>query len=79
MVNFQFTWCKRNKYGNEIERTNIISIANPSKDIKVSAKLATEVFKKSFGGLKKNKIISIYPLNADGEPFGEAITWEEVQ
>lgn len=71
MISFQFNWHKREK--NPIERQNIVTVSRNISDIKNAAEAATEIFTKSFGSLKKNEIVSIYPLNKDGEPFGDPI------
>lgn len=75
MKTFVFTWYKNEKYGNPIERHNLIQVpAGP--DIGTSAKRATDVFCKNFGNLKQNTIISIQEM-ANGKPVGEPIVPQE--
>ena len=72
MIKFQFTWFKKER--NPIERKNVITVTRNITDIEKAAESAKNTFISSFGSLKRNEIVSIYPLNKDGEPFGEAIT-----
>lgn len=72
MIKFQFTWFKRER--NPIERKNVVTVTRNITDIKEAAESAVSTFVSVFGNLKRNEIVSIYPLNKDGEPFGEAIT-----
>ena len=75
MKTFMFTWYKNEKYGNPIERHNLIQVtAGP--DIGTSAERATNVFCKNFGNLKQNTIISIQEM-ANGKPVGEPIVPQE--
>ena len=72
MIKFQLTWFKRER--NPIERKNVVTVTRNITDIKKAAESAVGTFISVFGNLKQNEIVSIYPLNKDGEPFGEAIT-----
>ena len=72
MIKFQFTWFKKEK--NPIERKNVITVTRNITDIEKAAESAMNTFISTFGSLKRNEIVSIYQLNKDGEPFGEAIT-----
>ena len=75
MKTFIFTWYKNEKYGNPIERHNLIQVtAGP--DIGTSAKKATDVFCQTFGSLKYNTIVSIQEM-ANGKPVGELIIPQE--
>lgn len=70
---FLFTWKPKN--GN-FERHNLITVScRPTevKTIAVAADRATSIFKKSFGNLKKNDIISIQEIGEDNTPVGEPI------
>lgn len=76
MVSFQFNWHKKER--NPVDRTTVVTVSRQISDIKVAAQAATQIFRKSFGSLKQNEIVSIYPLNKDGEPFGDPITLAEL-
>jgi hypothetical protein len=51
---FEITWFKYERYGNPITRKTIIESPD--------AKSALAIFKSSFGGFKKNAIVSINDL-----------------
>lgn len=74
MRSFEFTWYEIQDR-NKIERHNIIkgSIKDDA-EVGAAAKLATDLFCKTFGNLKKNTIISIQEIDKDGRPVGEVIT-----
>lgn len=69
---FEFTW-KENKRYNNIIRKNHIVIETTSNDIGVAAHLATNVFCKNFGNLKKIEIIEIQEKDKNGDNIGEVI------
>lgn len=71
--NFVFKWYENVKYGTPITRVNCILVSKGTGDIGRDAKLATDLFCKSFGNLKKNTIVSIQELNEAGKPVGEPI------
>lgn len=74
MRKFVFTWQKVSKYDNEPICHNVVSVNHhPDANIGIVAKNATDVFKSSFGNLKKNRIISIQEIDENGTPIGEAI------
>ena len=77
MIKFQLTWFKRER--NPIERKNVVTVTRNITDIKKAAESAVGTFISVFGNLKQNEIVSIYPLNKDGEPFGEAITLTKLE
>ena len=77
MIKFQFTWFKRER--NPIERKNVVTVTRNTTDIKEAAESAVGTFISVFGNLKRNEIVSIYPLNKDGELFGDAITLTELE
>lgn len=77
MIKFQFTWFKRER--NPIERKNVVTVTRNITDIKEAAESAVNTFVSVFGNLKRNEIVSIYPLNKDGEPFGDAITLTQLE
>lgn len=73
MKNFEFTWYANERYGEPIQRKNIVGLSKPTGLIEYDAKAATELFTKGFGNLKKNTIVSIQELDAKGNPVGEPI------
>lgn len=70
---FLFVWYKKEKYGNNIERHNLISIETKVDDIGVNAKTAMNLFCNQFGNLKNNEIVCIQELDANGNAVGEPI------
>lgn len=74
MRKFIFTWHKKEK--NPIERNNTVAVSKDFSDIAVAAKMATELFVKNFGNLKKNEIVKIQEIDKDGNFVGEPIVPE---
>lgn len=74
MRKFIFTWYK--KETNPVERKNTVTVSKDFSDIATAAKLATELFVKDFGNLKKNEIVNIQEIDKDGAFIGEPIVPE---
>ena len=73
MRNFEFTWYEKNDRL-KMERHNKIQAAVvDTAEIGIAAKLATDIFCRTFGNLNKNEIVSIQQIDKDGNPIGEPI------
>ena len=74
MRNFEFTWYEKNDRL-KMERHNKVQAAVvDTAEIGTAAKLATDIFCRTFGNLNKNEIVSIQQIDKDGNPIGEPIT-----
>ena len=71
---FLFTWHKNERYGEPVERHNYITVTKASKDLGMACNAATELFKRSFGSLKRNTILSIQEVDENNAPLGEPLT-----
>lgn len=69
MKTFRFTWYKNEKYAKPLERKNLIKSDEPQE--------ATSAFMSVFGNLKKNTIVMIEEIDAEGRRVGEPIIPEE--
>ena len=72
MRTFEITWFKNEK--NPIERKNRVLVTRPTGAIEKDAKYAVGLFSAEFGNLKRNTIISIAEIDADGNQIGDLIT-----
>ena len=73
MRNFEFTWYEKNDRL-KMERHNKVQAAVvDTEEIGTAAKLATDIFCRTFGNLNKNEILSIQQIDKDGNPIGEPI------
>ena len=73
MRNFEFTWYEKNDRL-KMERYNKVQAAVvDTAEIGTAAKLATDIFCRTFGNLKKNEIVSIQEIDKNGNPIGEPI------
>ena len=72
MRTFEITWYKNDK--TPIERKNKVTVTRPTSAIEKDAKYAVGLFSSEFGNLKKNTIISIAEIDANGNQIGDLIT-----
>lgn len=72
MRSFIIKWRENKKYA--LERENLINVTKDTGDIGIDAKAALNLFCANFGNLKKNEIISIQEIDANGESIGLPIT-----
>jgi hypothetical protein len=65
------------KERNPIQRSNVITISNPTDDLSIDVKHACNVFEAAFGNGKKTRIVKIQELDENGEVVGLDITPSE--
>ena len=72
MRNFEFTWYEKNDRL-KMKRHNKVQAAVVDTAEIGAAKLATDIFCRTFGNLNKNEIVSIQQIDKNGNPIGEPI------
>ena len=73
MRNFEFTWYEKNDRLKMERRNKVQAAVVDTAEIGTAAKLATDIFCRTFGNLNKNEIVSIQQIDKDGNPIGEPI------
>lgn len=71
MRSFMVNWKENKKFA--VERKTLVDVIRPTGDIGLDAKAALNIFCSTYGNLKKNEVISLQEVNANGDSIGEPI------